>query len=76
MYKVVYPFWDKKDKTKHEYAVGDPFPFDGREISQKRLESLTTENNDIGKILIVFEDEKSNNNPKLEDNLNKEKVDK
>lgn len=57
MYKVVYPFWDMKDKNKHEYKVGDTFPFDGRKIKQERLEELSSTNNKIGKILIKFEKE-------------------
>ena len=29
----------------HEYREGDEFPFDGREIEEKRLNELSTEDN-------------------------------
>ena len=61
------------------YAPEHYFQIEGKSECVKVCPSsmpYTYENNDIGKILIVFEDKKSNNNPKLEDNLNKEKVDK
>lgn len=53
MYKVIYDeFYDMKDKTKHVYQKNDIFPFDGRKISAKRIEELSTENNRIGVPLI------------------------
>lgn len=53
MYKVIYDeFYDMKDKTKHVYKKDDIFPFDGRNISQKRITELTTANNKIGVPLI------------------------
>ncbi len=53
MYIVTYEeFYDMKDKTKHVYKKGDIFPFDGRKISAKRIEELTTKNNKIGVPLI------------------------
>lgn len=53
MYRVIYDeFYDMKDKTKHVYVKGDVFPFDGRKISAKRIEELSTENNRIGTPLI------------------------
>ncbi len=53
MYTVIYKeFYDMKDKSKHVYTKGDVFPFDGRKISPKRIEELSTENNKIGVPLI------------------------
>ena len=54
MYIVISSFKDLTD-NEFEYAVGDPFPREGRtidEISKERLEQLTSKNNKKGRILI------------------------
>ena len=40
----------------HEYREGDPFPHDGREITEERLDELQTEENMIGSPVIVFKE--------------------
>lgn len=52
MYRVVHIFYDMEDKNKHVYRVNDIFPHDGRKISKKRLEKLTSTKNKIGEVLI------------------------
>lgn len=43
---------------KHLYHAGDPFPFDGREIPEDRINSLLSEHNLAGYALIrLVEDE-------------------
>ena len=37
----------------HEYREGDPFPHDGREIPEDRMEELSTDANQMGKPLIA-----------------------
>ncbi len=51
MYKVIVRFRDLTDG--HLYEIGDVFPFDGREISLDRLETLETPRNKAGIVLIV-----------------------
>ena len=41
----------------HEYAEGSPFPFDGREIPEERINALTTEENGIGRPVVAAVDE-------------------
>ena len=36
----------------HEYKAGDPFPHDGREIQDERLDELSSAENMIGKPVI------------------------
>lgn len=62
MYRVVHKFWDMEDKTKHEYRVGDEFPFDGRKITKKRIEELSSKENKIGQVLIELVDESTDGN--------------
>lgn len=38
----------------HEYSEGEPFPHDGREIPEDRLEELSTGKNQIGAPVISF----------------------
>lgn len=57
MYRVVHIFYDMEDKNKHVYRVNDIFPHDGRKISKKRLEELTSTKNKIGEVLIELVDE-------------------
>lgn len=61
MYRVKHGFWDMEDKNKHVYKVNDPFPYDGRKISKKRLEELSGTNNKIGEVLIELDDEDKKN---------------
>lgn len=62
MYRVVHIFYDMEDKNKHVYRVNDIFPHDGRKISKKRLEELTSTKNKIGEVLIELVDEDLLNN--------------
>lgn len=62
MYRVVHIFYDMEDKNKHVYRVNDIFPHDGRKISKKRLEELTSTKNKIGEVLIELVDEDVLNN--------------
>lgn len=62
MYRVVHIFYDMEDKNKHVYRVNDIFPHDGRKISKKRLEELTSTKNKIGEVLIELVDEDILNN--------------
>ena len=56
MYRVVHIFYDMEDKNKHVYMVNDIFPHDGRKISKKRLEELSSTKNKIGEVLIELVD--------------------
>lgn len=67
MYRVVHIFYDMEDKNKHVYRVNDIFPHDGRKISKKRLEELTSTKNKIGEVLIELVDENIENNVNLTD---------
>lgn len=51
MYRVIVGFTDLQDEG-HQYQIGDPFPFDGKEIDKARIAELTSGNNKIGKPLI------------------------
>lgn len=42
-YKVIEKFKDLSDD--HIYEVGDIFPYDGRRVSKKRIEELSTDKN-------------------------------
>ena len=44
MYKVIKYFTDLQDNN-HAYNVGDVFPHDGMEVSEKRLMELSTDAN-------------------------------
>lgn len=50
-YEVIYKFKDLKDND-HIYKVGDIYPREGLELSKKRIKELSTNKNQIGKILI------------------------
>ena len=52
MYKVVKTFVDLQDGA-HRYNVGDAFPRNGLEVSNKRLAELSSVNNRQGVPLIV-----------------------
>jgi hypothetical protein len=56
MYKVVYKFADLED-GKHIYNVGDEYPRKGAKASQKRLESLSGDKNQIGRPVIEYDKE-------------------
>ena len=62
MYRVVHIFYDMEDKNKHVYMVNDIFPHDGRKISKKRLEELSSTKNKIGEVLIELVDENAEDN--------------
>ena len=47
MYKVIKPFRDLKDDN-HRYIPGDEYPRSGLEVSDSRLEELSTKNNLVG----------------------------
>lgn len=47
MYKVIKPFRDLQDDN-HRYIPGDEYPRSGLEVSDSRLEELSTKNNRIG----------------------------
>lgn len=51
MLKVIKSFTDNQDKG-HLYNVGDLFPRDGLEVSQERINQLSTSNNLQGVPLI------------------------
>lgn len=43
----------------HLYNAGDPFPYDGREISKERIEELSGKRNKAGFALIEVEPEET-----------------
>ncbi|EOR25013.1 hypothetical protein A499_06415 [Niallia nealsonii AAU1] len=51
MYKVVAKFLDLED-NKREYKVGETFPREGVEVSERRLAILSTDQNAAKKVLI------------------------
>lgn len=51
MYEVIEYFTDLHDKD-HPYNVGDPFPRDGVQVTEKRLAELAGTNNKRGIPLI------------------------
>ena len=60
MYKVICYFTDLKDRN-HPYHVGDIFPREGMEVSEKRLQELSGRNNKRKRPLIELVRETSNN---------------
>ncbi|HZH62590.1 MAG TPA: hypothetical protein VEY70_24110 [Metabacillus sp.] len=52
MYKVIKSFRDSEDSM-HTYRIGESFPREGFEPSDKRLEDLSSKNNKVGKALIL-----------------------
>lgn len=50
-YKVIVDFKDLKDKN-HIYYKGDPFPREGAEVSEERIQELASENNKRNTVLI------------------------
>ena len=50
-YKVIHYFTDLQDNN-HPYQVGDKFPRQGAVVSEKRLQSLSSKENKLGKALI------------------------
>ena len=50
-YKVIHYFTDLQDNN-HPYQVGDQFPRQGAVVSEKRLKSLSSKENKLGKALI------------------------
>lgn len=53
MYRVIKFFTDLQDKN-HPYDVGEEFPRDGIEVSERRLIELSGEHNKQGAPLIEF----------------------
>lgn len=53
MYRVIKFFTDLQDKN-HPYDVGEEFPRDGIEVSERRLIELSGEHNKQGEPLIEF----------------------
>lgn len=51
MYKVVARFLDLED-NKREYKIGETFPCEGVEVSERRLAILSTDQNAAKKVLI------------------------
>lgn len=51
MYRVLRYFTDALDNG-HAYHTGDEFPRDGVEVSEQRIEELSTSNNKLGVPLI------------------------
>lgn len=91
MYRVVHEFYDLEDENKTIYHVGETFPYDGREISKKRLKELSSKKNKIGDVLIEYVDglddeeeldnsdkgiENSNNGDETLNNHDKDNLDK
>lgn len=76
-YVVINAFTDLED-NEHIYSVGDKYPHDARnisEISQERLEQLTTTNNKRQRILIKeIETEEENSETKITKTSNNETV--
>ena len=56
MYKVIKCFFDFHDNN-HKYDVGDTFPRDGIEVTDRRLAVLSGKNNSQGEPLIECVDE-------------------
>lgn len=50
-YKVIKDFKDLQDNN-HIYYKGDPFPREGAEVSEERIEELASENNKRNTVLI------------------------
>ena len=65
MYKVIKHFYDLKDKG-FLYMEGDPFPREGKEVSEKRLIELSTSANAQHEPLIAKVEEKKTEPPKEE----------
>ena len=53
MFKVIKPFRDLQDDN-HRYIPGDEYPRNGLEVSDSRLEELSTNNNRVGYPVIVI----------------------
>ena len=51
-YEVIHKFYDKQDKDKHVYNVGDIFPKANFEVNENRFKELLSNKNSIGKPLI------------------------
>lgn len=62
MYRVIRPFFDREDSN-FPYSPGEVFPRAGKEVSEKRLKSLSTKDNirRIPLIREVTEDGQSDN---------------
>lgn len=56
MYKVIKTFTDLQDDN-HKYITGDTYPRNGVEVSEERIEELSTKKNRRGIILIEKIDE-------------------
>ena len=50
-YKVIYPFFDLQDKSRHVYQIGDSFPFKG-EVSEERIAELSSDKNALKRPVI------------------------
>lgn len=51
-YKVIRYFTDLLDND-HVYHVGDKFPHDGRQVSEARIEELSSNKNRLGRAVIA-----------------------
>ncbi len=71
MYKVIKYFTDLQDNN-YAYHVGDVFPHDGKEVTEKRLTELSTSANRRGMPLIekVEETEEVEKTEPVEDFMN------
>lgn len=71
MYKVIKYFTDLQDNN-HAYQVGDVFPHEGKEVTEKRLIELSTSANRRGMPLIekVEETEEVEETEPVEDFMN------
>lgn len=70
MYKVICYFTDLKDKN-YPYHVGDIFPREGMEVSEKRLQELSGENNRRKRPLIELVKENNNNKTYTKTEINR-----
>ena len=65
-YKVVIAFTDLQDNN-YIYNVGDSFPHNGYEASEKRLKELSSTDNKRGQVLIKKLEDKGKSKPEKED---------
>lgn len=65
MWFVIKLFTDLQDGD-HVYAEGDPFPREGKEVSEERIKELSSSDNRQGMPLIEEEREEAKAEPKNE----------
>ena len=61
MWRALETFRDLEDR--HLYNAGDGFPYDGREISKERLNTLSSRENATGRPLIAQDEEQVTQEP-------------